>query len=188
MLMRLTRHRSRRRSRGAAMTEAAATIPAFLMLFAALVFLSKLYALKGTARMEARAAMWAYALNGCEEGKYTRAGASKVTTDDAPTADSVKNDPAYPSQGGELGTDGEDLIEKAEADPKTDLAMGKDWGVARATVNKGAVSAPPPFQQWTKKDVTVTMEVQCDEKPRGASPGDVLSFIWSLPETLNLAN
>jgi hypothetical protein len=183
----LGRLRSRRRSRGAAMTEAAVSIPVFLMLFASLIFLSKLYAMKGSARMEARSAMWAWALNGCQEGKYTSAAAKTVETD-GPSPQSVADDPEYPTGGAELGSEGQDLVEKAEADPKTDLALGSEWGVARAVVNKGAVAAPPPFQEWAKKDVVVSMEVQCDEKPRGANPGDVLSFIWSLPETLNLTH
>jgi hypothetical protein len=178
--------RTRRRSRGAAMTEAAVSIPVFLLLFAALIFLGKLYAMKGTARMEARSAMWSWALAGCQEGKYTNAAAETVETHDGPSPESVQNDPAYPGGGAELGTEGDDLVKKAEADPKTELALGNEWGVARAVVNKGAVAAPPPFQEWAKKDVVVSMEVQCDEKPRGASPSDVLSFIWSLPETLQL--
>lgn len=185
-LSRLDRMRQRRLRRGAAMTEAAVAIPVFLLLFAAVVFLYRVYSLKGNARMEARAAMWAYALNACEDGKYTSSAAQKVDTHDGPTADSVKDDPAFPKNTGELGSDGEDLIEKAEADPSTDLAMGSDWGVARATVSKGPLAAPPPFQASSGQKLTVTMEVQCDEKPRGASPADVLSFIWSLPDTLQL--
>ncbi len=167
------------------MTEAAASIPLFLILFAALVFVLRLYAFKAQSRADARYAAWAWALNSCEEGPYTSSDATSQAGDDPATLDAVKNEDSYP-QGDQMSPEGDDLIAKANQDPSTDLEIGDDWGVARASVTRGPVIAPPPLSFAGKRQMTTTMEVQCDEKPRGASPADVLSFVWHLPETLAL--
>jgi Flp pilus assembly protein TadG len=54
-----------RRSRGAAMLEAAVVMPLFLLLFAGLVFASKLYLAKIRVMNEARVTAWAYATSNC---------------------------------------------------------------------------------------------------------------------------
>lgn len=167
------------------MVEAAVVIPVFLILFAAVVFVLRLYAHKAESRAEARHQVWSYALNACEQGPYTSSSATTAAGDDPPTLDAVQDEESYPSTG-ELPSEGEDLVANANADPNTDLEIGDDWGVARASVSRGPVIAPPPLDIASRDQVTTTMEVQCDEKPRGASPGDVLSFVWHLPETLAL--
>jgi hypothetical protein len=177
----------KQRERGAAMVEAVVAIPLFLVLFAAAIFVLRLYGHKANSRAEARYAVWAYALNSCEEGQYTTSASTSASGDDPPTLDAVQNEESYPETG-ELPQEGDDLIANANDDPNTDLEIGDDWGVARASVSRGPVIAPPPLVGMGRDSVTTTMEVQCDEKPRGASPGDVLSFVWNLPSTVNLSN
>jgi hypothetical protein len=55
----------RRRSRGAALVESAVVIPVFLILFASLVFVWKLYLAKVDAMKGARLAVWSYASSNC---------------------------------------------------------------------------------------------------------------------------
>ena len=185
---RIRRARSRRLARGAAMTEAAVAIPFFLILFAALVFVHKLYAVKENTRTEARQAMWAYALNACEPGKYTSKQASKTDSGDQPTLDAMNDDGELPKGSGELPPNGEKLLKQANSDPNTQLEVGDDWGVSRGVVTAEPVVGTGPLHSMSTGKIITKMEVQCDEKPRGASPADVLSFLWKLPETLNLAN
>jgi hypothetical protein len=56
---------ARRRARGAALVEAAVITPVFLLLFAGLVFVSKLYLAKIEALEGARFGVWVYASSGC---------------------------------------------------------------------------------------------------------------------------
>jgi hypothetical protein len=159
------------------MTEAVAVIPVFLILFGALIFTHRLYSLKGASRADARHAVWSYALSSCESGPYTTAAAERTTGGDAPALDALE---------GGIDPNAQKLLDDAKDDPKTDLEMGDEWGVARVTVGHGPLVAPPPLTALGQDKVTTTMSVQCDEKPRGASAGDVLAFVWHLPETLAL--
>jgi hypothetical protein len=187
-MSRLERARARRRERGAALTEAAVVIPVFLILFASLVFVHKLYSVKGATRNQARHAMWAYALNACEDGKYTSKLASKADSGDQPTLDAMKNDGNLPKGTGNLPPEGEKLLNQANSDPGTDLEVGDEWGVSRTVVSAQPVMGTGPLGKMSSDKIVTKMEVQCDEKARGASPADVLAFLWKLPETLNLAN
>jgi hypothetical protein len=56
----------RRRSRGAALVESAVVIPVFLILFASLVFVWRLYLAKVDAMKGARLAVWSYASSNCD--------------------------------------------------------------------------------------------------------------------------
>jgi hypothetical protein len=155
------------------MTEALAVIPVFLILFGAIVFVHRLYSLKGASRAEARNAVWAFALNSCESGRYTTNAAERAESGDAPVL-------------AEVDPDAQQLIEDANDDPKSDLETSDAWGTAHASVGHGPLVAPAPLSALGRERVTATMSVQCDEKPRGASAADVLSFLWHLPETLAL--
>jgi hypothetical protein len=170
------------------MTEAAVTIPFFLLLFASLVFVHKLYAVKGATRGQARSAMWAYALNACEDGKYTSKLASKADSGDQPTLDAMKDEGDLAAGTGNLPPNGEKLLKQANSDPNTQLEVGDEWGVARGIAQADPVIGTGPLHSLATDKIVTKMEVQCDEKRRGASPADVLSFLWKLPETLNLAN
>jgi hypothetical protein len=170
------------------MTEAVVVLPLFLLLLGFSLFAARLYGRTAQARHEARHAAWAYALNACEGDAPAGVAAQEVSD---PTLDLVADDPSLPPDAERIPEDGEQLLDDARRSD-TGLELGDSWGVARATIDRGAVYASvlPMFRDPNLPnagfETRASFEVQCNEKARGARPLDVLRFIWSLPETLNL--
>lgn len=174
------------------MTEAIVVIPLFLLLLGLSIFAARLYGNTAQARHDARHAAWTYALQSCEGDAPAGVVGEEVTD---PTLDLVENDPSLPPDAERIPPEGEELLDDARRSD-SGLELGESWGVARATIDRGEVQARvlPMFRDphhpnepvETTFATRASFEVQCDEKPRGARPLDVLRFIWSLPETLNL--
>jgi hypothetical protein len=126
-----------------------------------------------SARIEARAAAWTFALSSCE------GGAGTLENDDGGNLDDVLSDPEA-GDTPELGADGEELLD--EAGGVQELELGESWGVASAT----ATREPATVLRFASSEISSTQRVQCDEKPRGADPLSVLAFLWDLRNTVNL--
>lgn len=162
-----------RQARGAALVEALVVIPTLTLLWAALVFVASVYGKKLATRAEARAAVWTYALNSCEGGSGQRVAG------DGASLDQVTADPES-VQGAGLSGEAGDFA--GEARSQTDLEFGDSWGVAQASSERPGNS----LFSFSSGSVSTTLKVQCDEKPRGADPVSVLTFLWDLRNTVNL--
>lgn len=173
--------RRRSRERGAAMVEAAVAIGLFVAIWACLTFVFELTTRKHAAQIEARDAAWAWALNSCEDGAFSRGG-SRVEADDPDALDQVHADSSVPSGTEPLPQEGDVLLDQA-ANSGQGLELGEHWGVARASASRSEVSGPA-FLPLTAMTPSSTVEVLCDEKPRGANPRDVLSFLWGTRDML----
>lgn len=163
------------------MTEAVVALSLFVALWACLTFVFELSTRKHSAQLEARDAAWAWALASCEEGKHTRGG-YRMDGDDEGALNQIHADTSVPQGTEALPQEGDELLYQAGRSGQG-LELGESWGVARATASRGEVKGPA-FLPLNAITPSSTMEVQCDEKPRGARPGDVLAFIWSLRDTL----
>jgi hypothetical protein len=161
-----------RSERGAAFVEGVAMISLFTLLAAGLGFVFHLYSRKESARIEARAAVWTYALNSCE------GNSGSTEADEGANLNDVLSD----NEAGEtpdLGADGDQLV--GEAGNVQELEFGESWGVGSATATRDPVIVP----RFVSQEISSTQRVQCDEKPRGADPVSVLGFLWDLRNTVN---
>jgi hypothetical protein len=112
-------------------------------------------------------------LSSCEGASATTADA-EGTNLDAVAADRES------VQGAELTDEGRELADNAR--DTGDLELGDSWGVAEASRSSDAWRSYPGF---ARPSVASRFQVQCDEKPRGADPVSVLSFLWDLRNTVN---
>jgi hypothetical protein len=123
-------------------------------------------------RGEARSLAWEHALSSCEGGAASTADA-EGTNLDAVVADRES------VQGAELTDEGRELADNAR--DTGDLELGDSWGVAEASRSSDGWRSYPGFP---RESMASRFEVQCDEKPRGADPVAVLSFLWDLRNTV----
>jgi hypothetical protein len=158
------------------MLEALVVTSMLVLLWSALLFASRIHAKKLTARGEARAAVWTHALRACEGGAAQRVGSDganldAVTTDGEAGADATLNE------------EGEQLVTEARSSPEGgSLEFGESWGIAESSSAQDGES----FLSFSIGSIQSRMQVQCDEKPRGADPRSVLEFLWDLRTTANL--
>jgi hypothetical protein len=147
------RIRVRARARGAAMTEAVVAIPFFIILFASLVFIGKLYGEKERTIRQARELAWAQAMN---------CGASQ------------SGDPLS-----EIAVDGKAKSETDKYKGVTgELALSTEHGMASATVT-GTASASGVLGGFTRK-LSTTTRLTCNEQPLDGDLKGVLKFGWKL--------
>jgi len=164
--------RPRARARGAVVVEALIVAPVLVLLWCALAFASDMFARKLFTRSDARAAAWEHALSSCE------GGAAQTADSEGANLDAVLADDES-VEGAELPEEGRELAEQAS--DTGDLEFGEDWGVAEASSSSEGARR---FLQFRSERVESEFEVQCDEKPRGADPVSVLSFLWDLRNTV----
>jgi hypothetical protein len=138
----------RRRRRGAALVEAVVAIPFFLLVFACLLYVVRLFLVKEFTLSDARSKVWEYALNSCEGN-----GASQ-SNDPPPNGPTVKS-----------------KYKNATGDAKLET----DWGVAKAT-SRGSVATGTYLGISNKLATTTTL--QCDEKPASGNIINVLKTAW----------
>ena len=152
------RARSRRGERGAAMTEAVVAIPFFLIIFAGIMFVGKMYETKMRVMRLSKESAWNYAMCNC--GNAGDPGTSKCNKGDGPGAGS----------GGESGgsPDGFDpsSIDKAGKGPGADIAT-KKFGSSVASMSL-PVTADGFLGGYTK-NMTSHTQVMCNEAPHNAS-------------------
>ncbi len=141
------------------MVEAVVAIPFFIIIFASILYVGKLYAQKQRTLREAKQQAWTYALNNCEGG----GGASKQ-----PDGNPVSG---LNSQGAGLGKGAGSYVPASGGESLT-----TDWGTATATV-KGTVVADNLIGGYTNK-LSTTTRMQCNEKPADDSILGVLKAGW----------
>lgn len=147
--------RRERRARGAALVEAVAAIPFFLVAFACSLYVAHLYGEKLRTMRDARQAAWTYAMHDC-----TGSGASTSPDGSTPL--------------GDLGGGSDPNLYNGDA-----IGAGsftKEWGTAVATAESQA-SASRIIGGFSKKLATTT-RVQCNETPHDGDPLGMLRFAW----------
>lgn len=153
-MMNAQRSRYRGRKRGAALVEALAVIPFFLVIFASLVYVGRLYAEKQRTLREARQYAWTFAMNSCAGDPQ---GAAVESTGNPNTEIDLSDAKKYKDSGG-------------------DQSLSKDWGEAVVTV-KGTVTASKLLGGKTNK-LSTTTRVQCNEAPVEGDLVGVLRYAW----------
>ncbi|MEZ4220399.1 MAG: hypothetical protein R3B13_05665 [Polyangiaceae bacterium] len=167
----------RRGLRGAAMVEALSLLTLFVLLCILIMYAFELYGHVLNAKSEARSSAWAHALNSCKGNAGT---ATTATDADGATLDDVLDDDHASGTAEDMPMEGEQLL----GDSAGHVTINDSWGVARASAKRTVLRTLPGAPSH---DIHASFEVQCDEEPKGASPADLLSFLWNLPSTLNLS-
>lgn len=137
-----------RRQRGAALVEAVVAIPFFLLVFACLLYIVRLFLVKEYTVADSRSKVWEYALNSCEGG-----GATK------------KNDP--PSGAPKVNS----KYKGATGGGKLDTNWGSAVYTSHGNVTTGA------YLGFSDKLSTST-RMQCDEKPEEGNLINALMTAW----------
>lgn len=161
-----------RGARGAVLVEALIVAPLLVLLWCAVSFASDAFGRKLATRGEARALAWEHALGSCEGGAASTA-ASEGANLDTVVADRES------VEGAALTDEGRELADNAR--DTGELELGDSWGVAEASRSSDSSRSYPGF---APESMASHFEVQCDEKPRGADPVSVLSFLWDLRNTV----
>jgi hypothetical protein len=153
-----------RSSRGAALVEAVVVIPFFLIIFASMIFVAKLYGEKQRTLRVSKEYAWTYAMANCESGGANttlETGGSPMGQLES-TDPNVNSDPLGQFQGSDPG------MEKFD----------KSWGTASATIT-GSVTASKAIGGFTN-ELSTTTKVQCNEKPQEGNLRGVFHFAWDL--------
>lgn len=151
--------RRRRRERGAALVEAAVTIPFFVTIFLALAFVGSLYTEKFKTVKLSRQAAWTYAMKNCKGSQ------PDVSNEFDSSVPQNKNGMDTSPTGQFEGAPGGNTISKG-------------FNMARSTM-KGKVTAKTEKATWTQ-DVQTTTWVTCNEEPIDGDMKGMLSFAWTL--------
>jgi len=142
------------------MVEAVVAIPFFIIIFASMLYVGKLYAQKQRTLREAKQQAWTYALNNCEGS----AGNATKQSGGNPMQNLNSQGAGMPSKGsGYVSSSG-------------GSSLTKDWGTATATV-KATVVADKLAGGMTNK-LSTTTRMQCNEKPAKDSILGVLKAGW----------
>lgn len=158
----------RARRRGAALVEAAVTIPFFITIFVALTFVGRLYITKQRTLSMARQQAWVYAMKNCEGNMPEVSGQS---------------DGAIPQEGDmDFGS-----TQQFEGAPGGDTAS-KGTKTATSTVKGTASSVADPNSPNKEKlgplaaeiKMQTTAWVTCNEKPQEGNLKGVLSTAWGI--------
>ncbi len=151
------RRRLRQRARGAAMVEALVTIPFFITIFAATMFVGTFYGNKLKSLRESKQCAWQYAMVGCN-------GACDVA-----------------AEGGKGAADGDNLDPPDSNDPSTDGAPGAeiksgDWYQSKFTVKSSAQASG--IMGGFSRDIQSTTTVMCNEEPADGNVIGIAQYVW----------
>jgi hypothetical protein len=146
--------RSHRRRRGAAMVEALAAIPFFIIIFASMLYVSRLYAEKQRTLRQAKEYAWTYAMRSCTGSSSNVVQESNGNPGDEFDLGEGNN---YKGVGG-------------------DKSLSKDFGTSVSTV-QGQVTASKLIGGKTNK-LSTTTRVQCNEEAINGNIIGVLKFAW----------
>ena len=170
------RARIRRRSqRGAAMVEAAVSIPFFIVIFMALVFVGGLYVQKMETVRLSRSVAWQYAMANCK-GSVPNA----QTGEDLGGAQSDTNPPGSSQS---MGTSGDDHTSDFKSAPGGGI-VSKGVSMSTATMS-GDVKTTGKDAQGNSSSVysahvVTTTWVPCNEEPVDGDLHGVLKTAWGL--------
>ena len=146
--------RRRRRQRAAAMVEALAAIPFFIVIFASMLYVGKIYAEKQRTLRLAKEYAWVYAMNNCSGSSSNSGQESNGNPSDEFDLGEGQN---YKGVGG-------------------DKSLSKDFGTSVATV-KGQATASKLIGGKTS-NLSTTTRVQCNEEAIDGNIIGVLKFAW----------
>jgi hypothetical protein len=147
------------------MVEAVVVIPFFIIIFASMIFVAKLYGEKQRTLRVAKEYSWTYAMANCESG-----GANA-------TLETSGSDPMQELANEEQNVNSDPLSEFKPSDPGTEK-FDKKWGTASSTVT-GSVTASKAIGGFTN-ELSTTTKVQCNEKPQKGNLRGVFYFAWDL--------
>lgn len=158
------RLRRRRKSRGAAMVEAVVVIPFFIIIFASMIFVAKLYGEKQRTLRVSKEYAWTYAMANCESGGAN----TTLESGGSPMGQLGSQDPNVVS---------DPLHQFNGSDPGMDK-FDKNWGTASSTVT-GSVTASKAIGGFTN-NLSTTTKVQCNEKRQEGNVRGLFHFAWDL--------
>ncbi len=146
------------------MVEAVVVIPFFIIIFASMIFVAKLYGEKQRTIRESKQYAWTHAMANCEGGS---ANASS-SNEGSPIGKMETMDPKI-------------NFEPLEQFEGSDPGMNKltdEMALASSTVT-GSVTASKAIGGFTN-DLSTTTRVQCNEKRVKGNLRDVFHFAWDL--------
>jgi hypothetical protein len=146
--------RRRRARRGAAMVEALATIPFFIIIFVSMLYVGKLYAEKQRTLRQAKEYAWVFAMKNCSGSAANVTQESNGSPGNEIDLGEADN---YKGQGG-------------------DKSLNKDFGTSVSTV-KGQATASKLIGGKTS-NLSTTTKVQCNEEAIDGNIIGVLKFAW----------
>jgi hypothetical protein len=146
------------------MVEAVVVIPFFIIIFASMIFVAKLYGEKQRTLRVSKEYAWVYAMSNCEGGSAN----TTLEQGGSPMSQLESNDPNVNPQ---------PLQQFNGSDPGMEK-FNKDWGTASATVT-GSATASKAIGGFTN-DLSTTTRVQCNETPRDGNLRGVFGFAWDL--------
>ncbi|HNS99459.1 MAG TPA: hypothetical protein PKL73_21045 [Polyangiaceae bacterium] len=153
-----------RSSRGAAVVEAVVVIPFFIIIFASMIFVAKLYGEKQRTLRVSKEYAWTYAMANCESGGAN----ATLESEGSPMSQLESNDPNVNS---------DPLSQFQGSDPGMEK-FDKSWGTASSTI-QGSATASKAIGGFTNH-LSTTTKVQCNEKPQKGNLRGVFHFAWSL--------
>lgn len=158
--------KSRSGERGAALTEAVVAIPFFLLIFAGIMFVGKMYMTKLAVMRMAKESAWNFAMCNCNE------------VGDSPSSRCV------PPDGPPAGSGGSDSGSAAGYDPSAISTVGsgtgseiasKSFGSSQASMEQGVTA--DGFLGGYTKNMSSRTKVMCNEAPHnGFDGGGILSW------------
>ena len=151
----------RRRQRGAALVEAAVSIPFFLMIFLAMVFIGQLFVEKQRTISLSRQQAWTFAMQNCK---------GSMSDVNAPQTEPL-------DQGGGQGQDLSKLGQFQGA-PGGDTAS-KGTSMASSTIQGQVATKNASGTGWTQ-NLQTTTTVSCNEEPIDGDLLGVLKFAWGI--------
>lgn len=163
----MRRLRARRRRRGAAMVEAAATIPFFITIFVALAFVGRLYIEKQRTLALSRQQAWVFAMKNCEGSM------PEVSGQDAGPIPQ-EGDMDFGSMQEFEGAPGGDMASKGSK-----MAVSTFKGKVNANTQEQAQGQSSTILNFEQKVQTTTW-VTCNEKPQAGNLKGVLSTAWGI--------
>ena len=162
------RLQARRRARGAAMVEAAATIPFFIVIFVALAFVGKLYIEKQRTLALSRQQAWTFALQNCEGSM------PEVSGQDAGPLPQ-EGDMDFGSMQQFEGAPGGDVASKGSR-----MAVSTFKGKVNASTQEANSKGQSSKILNLEQKVQTTTWVTCNEKPQPGNLKGVLSTAWGI--------
>ena len=116
-----------RSSRGAAVVEAVVVIPFFIIIFASMIFVAKLYGEKQRTLRVSKEYAWTYAMANCESGGAN----ATLESEGSPMSQLESNDPNVNS---------DPLSQFQGSDPGMEK-FDKSWGTASSTIQGSATAS-----------------------------------------------
>ena len=169
------RHRRNRGSRGAALVEALVVLPFFILIFAGIGYLGKLYSTRQVVGVQARKCAWMAAYNACPSSGVGVAECS--TAEEKNPGDKI--DPNKDFEGFPNKDENPEEVaawDEANGDPKSDLT--REFGSVIATAERESPGLNYPGM--SKKTARASNKVMCNEPGRDFDFGGLASATFHI--------